>query len=270
MHSVWENVVDNWTDNYGNDLIEWKTSPGIGDWMYGMNIAYMRAFVNQKPTHLKLHWYFDRKYQYHYEDPEPYMERFDYIHQHYRWKDMVQVEHIHESQMFDVYKQKYKGVTRRRYSEMYRYWMFDNEVPTINKKIVIWRQTNNLVQQLHNHKQSLLGHEWDRLVYFLESMGYTVFEIDYRTPIREAFYHIRTAECCISYEGMWHYVAKNFFKPHIVLNGGSITKWHTPAAVNVTNFYIDKDIHKLEDMMCQASMRASTWKKTINKFMLGK
>ena len=63
---LWNYWVKNWRDNYGVDNIRWKTTVGIGDSMYGMNIAYMRAFVNQKPTKLQIHYHFPENHYYHY------------------------------------------------------------------------------------------------------------------------------------------------------------------------------------------------------------
>lgn len=267
--SLWEFQLSRWTDNYGVDEIIWKTTPGIGDWMYGMNIAYMRAFVNQKPTKLQLNWFHSKDFEYHYEDPEPFMERFNYIHKHYMWKDMVNIEHVFNSTKLDMINKRYMGVTRRKHSEFYRYWQFNIDNTPTPRKITLWRPTGNSVQQMIGHKQSMTLREWELLIRTLENFGYTVVEIDYRTPIREAFYHIKTAECCISYEGMWHYVAKNMFKPHIVLNGGQITKWHTPAAVNFTDFFVHRHIHKIDAMIDEAIEKSVVWEKTLKQFMNG-
>jgi hypothetical protein len=270
---LWNQLVNDWRDNYGRDSIKWKTTVGIGDSMYGMNIAYMRAFVNQKPTKLQIHYHFPENYYYHFEDPESVDYRVKHINKFYMWKDIVDIEHIFDSQDFKVYNKKYFGVHRRNNSEMYRYWSFDPTLNTtsINKKIVLWRPTFNAAQQLSGYKLPMLDHEWQRLIDRLTDFGYDVTEIGYRTPISEAVYHIRTAECCISYEGMWHYIAKNFFKPHIVFSNSNITKWHTPAALWLKDneFFIDRDLKNIEYMIESATEKANNYKHFFNKFVNG-
>ena len=119
----------------------------------------------------------------------------------------------------------------------------------------------------------LLDSEWQRLIDRLQDFGYNITEIDYRTPIHEALYHIRTCECCLSYEGMWHYMAKNLFKPHIVLSNSAITRWHTPAAVKIDktdrNFYIDRGYEEFEYYIESATERAENYKNVFFRFVNG-
>ena len=270
---LWNQLVKDWRDNYGRDSIKWKTTVGIGDSMYGMNIAYMRAFVNQKPTKLQIHYHFPENHYYHYEDPESVDSRVKYINKFYMWKDIVHIEHVFNSNDFNVYNKKYLGVTRHGKSELYRYWSFDPTLNTTPKygKIVLWRPTFNAAQQLNGYKLPMLDSEWQRLIDRLKDFGYDVVELGYRTPISEAVYHIRTCECCISYEGMWHYVAKNFFKPHIVFSDSNISRWHTPAALWIKDgdFFIDRDMKKIEYYIEHATEKANNYKHFFNKFVNG-
>lgn len=276
MTNIWDHWINDWRDNLGKTDIRWKTTVGIGDSMYGLNIAYMRAFVNQKPTNLEIHYHFPKNYYYHFEDPESVDDRVNYVHQRYMWNSMVNVNHVFESEDFKVYNKRYFGVTRHPRaadSEMYRYWAFDPTIDTtpINNKITLWRPTFNSEQQLTGYKLPMLDHEWQRLIDRLQDFGYHVEEIGYRTPISEAMYHIRTAECCISYEGMWHYIAKNLFKPHIVFSDSNITRWHTPAALWVPDntFFIDRDFKKITYMIEHAEEKADNYKKYFFKFVNG-
>lgn len=269
---LWNYWVGDWRDNYGVDTIRWKTTVGVGDSMYGLNIASMRAFVNQKPTKFELHFFHDKDYVHHYEDPEGVYERFEYVRKRYMWNDIVHVTPVFNSVDTKLYKQFYQGITRRKQSELYRYWSFDPtiEVTSEPRKIVIWRPTFNAAQQLSGYKMPLLDHEWQRFMDRLEDFGYNITEIGYRTPISEAMYHIRTCECCISYEGMWHYVAKNFYKPMIVFSSSSITKWHTPHAVWKNKQYlISRDMKTIEYDIQHAVEKAEQYKYLFNRFING-
>lgn len=271
MSDLWKVWLSNWRDNYGKTTIRWKTTVGIGDSMYGLNIAYMRAFINQKPTKFQLHFFHPKDYVHHYEDPESVVKRVEYIQSRYMWKDIVNIEWVYDSVDTALYQQFYQGIHRYKESELYRYWALDPTLQTYSqsRKIVLWRPTFNAAQQLSNSKHILLDHEWERLIDRLRDFGWYIVEIDYRTPISEALYHIRTCECCLSYEGMWHYVSKNLFKPHIVISNANITTWHTPAAVRLKNFYIDKDLKKFEYHVEQATERAYIYKHMFNKFING-
>ena len=273
MKSLWDVWVSDWRDNYGVDTIRWKTTVGIGDSMYGLNIAHMRAFVNQKPTKFELHFFHPKDYYHHYEDPESVYDRYQYVRSRYMWPDMVHVDLNFNSVDTKLYKKFYQGITRRQNSEMYRYWAMDPTIDTtpISRKICLWRPTFNASQQLSGYKLPMLDHEWERLIARLEDFGWNIVEVDYRTPITEVLYHIRTCEVCLSYEGMYHYIAKNLFKPHIVFSNSSITRWHTPAAIWIQDgtWYIDRDLKKFEYTVEHAIERAEAWKQFYFNFVNG-
>jgi hypothetical protein len=71
---------------------------------------------------------------------------------------------------------------------------------------------------------------------------------------------------------MWHYVAKNFFKPHIVFSDSNITTWHTPACIriqNKDNFMIHRDLKKIEYIIEAATEKAEAYKYVFNRFVNG-
>tara|TARA_A100001515_G_scaffold43271_2_gene34170 strand:- start:8208 stop:9038 length:831 start_codon:yes stop_codon:yes gene_type:complete len=275
MKNLWQIIVSNWKDNYGVSDIKWKTTVGIGDSMYAFNSAYIRAFINQKPVNLELHYHFPKNYYYHFEDPESVDERAKFVLDRYMWKDIVNVTHVFNSQDFLLYRKKYTGVKKpwERNSSFYKYWAFDQSIDTtpIDNKIVLWRPTFNAEQQVKSFKFPLLEWEWERLINLLKDFGYDVVEIDYRTPIREAYYHIRTCDCCISYEGMWHYISKNFFKPHIVITNSNLSVWHTPAAhiIRGEKFFIDTNLKKITYFIESATEKANNYKMLFFKLING-
>jgi hypothetical protein len=240
--SLWYDTVEK-INNRGIDYLQWKTTPGFGDVMYGLNVAHFRAFVSQKPCTINFHWYHAEDFLYHYEDPETIIQRLDYIHSFYKWKDMINIEHTFNSTDTYVYKHRYIGYDKGPWCT--RQWVFDDIIdstPTYGK-IVIWRPTFN-ADPPRFFKQPLNSCEWEYIIQSLRNLDYQVVEIDYRTPIREVLFHIRTCELVFSYEGMWHYISKNLFKPHIVLSKEWITTYHTPAAIRL-NVH-EEDIQKAQ------------------------
>ena len=67
----------------------------------------------------------------------------------------------------------------------------------------------------------------------LRGQGLNVVELTYRTPVREAMYEISTCRQVICYDGMWHYIAKNFARPMAVVSNEGVTKYHTPHAIRM-------------------------------------
>lgn len=241
--SILEKYIDKWhPQNKVTDLV-WKTTPGIGDLMYGLNVAYFRSFILQKPVNLNLHWYHSPDFLYHFEDPETILERFKYINNFYiRDEAEVYIDHTFNSADGALYVKRWYGYTDKKYNTNSKkgekrirdnQWLFRPEVrnrPIVDRKIVLWRETFN-AQKPRSFKSTFNADEWLDIIDLIEAQDYKVIEIDYRTPIREVFYHIASAEAIVCYEGMWHYVAKNFAKPLIVLTRDIVTNMHTPNAL---------------------------------------
>ena len=201
--------------------------------MCGLNVAYFRSFIMQVHITVNFHWYHDEHYQFHFEDPESIIEKFDYLHQFYmRDNTNVTVNHVFNSKDLELFNNRYRrhrGIIR---NNDYRCWSFNTSmlsVPTVKGKIVLWRQTFNanipsLMKRIYDNDG------WNAVVSALKTQDYEVIEVDYRTPIREVLWHLSTCECAVGYEGMWHIVAKNLWKPMVVFTRDHITKLHTPNA----------------------------------------
>ena len=237
-------------DNHAPELII-KGTPGIGDAMYAVNIAYNRSFIYQKKVVLIFKWYHARSFNFHMEDPETIIQKVNYLDKFYA-KDFTNVIIKHEFNCTDMqlWYDRHDGFHRRmiksnKFSIKYTDWHFADwcRKEVIPKKIVMWNQTGN-ANLPRPYKRPFDREAWTRAKDLMDMQGWDVVEIDYRTPIREAFWHINTCECTVSYEGMWHYVAKNFQKPMIVLTKDLITRHHTP---NAMIYQVPKRLeHKIE------------------------
>lgn len=220
----------------------WKGTPGVGDFMYGLNIAHWRSFIMGVPININFHWMHNSSYLHHYEDPETIYDRLTYINNLYlKTHTEVNITHTWDSDSYKLQHDRFWNYTRKmdpRYKNcwaQYRHndWLFRPEHvrhPVIPNKIVLWRPTFN-AQEPRSFKQPFETEQWLKAIDMIEMHGYKVIEIDYRTPVSEAFYHIKTCRATVSYEGMWHYVAKNLCKPMIVLSSDPITLTHTPDAL---------------------------------------
>ncbi len=235
-------LVKSWKpENLQHSTVDAKCTPGVGDFMYVLNTAYLRSFVLDRPVILNLHWYHTRDFLYHFEDPETIVERFEYVHNFYlKYGAKVKAHHIFDSNDLELYYKRHryyergseKLLSERRFPRVkYNDWEFRKTgLETIPGKILIWTQVHN-AEQPRLFKRPFTLEQWNHVKEIIELQGYHTVEVDYRTPISEVFYHAATCECTVSYEGMWHYVAKNFHKPMIVLTQDNITKLHTPNAL---------------------------------------
>lgn len=253
-----QTVLKRQNKSYTKPILEWKCTPGIGDLMYGMNVAHFKSFALQKPVDLYFNWYHGKDYLYHFEDPETIVERFEFIDKFYS-KDRSEVRYHHNFNSGDtqLYAKRYKYFKHSRYCNE---WLFrENKLKEVKNKIVFWRATFN-AQVPREWKLPFENHQWKEVLHILEVKGYDVVEIDYRTPISEVFYHIATCEATLSYEGMWHYVAKNFNKPMIIVSNEPITTYHTPYAYRYfrneskkyDTAFAAKDFKDFEEMLRQA------------------
>jgi len=227
------------------DVIQWKGTPGVGDFMCGLNIAHSHSKIINKPVKIIFNWFWNVKDQYHFEDPELTIERLEYIHNFYKDRNNVIVEHNYSPPKTKEINEVYVRMTGMytRYlldhglliaSGMLSKWEFRQEshLPIDRKKVVFWTDKYN-ADIVRSWKRLINHNEWDQVISNFEMCGYEPVELTYRTPVREAMYHINTAAFCICYDGLWHYVAKNFHKPLIVISRSGITRTHTPEALTL-------------------------------------
>lgn len=209
---------------------------GVGDSMSYLNVAHAQAYLHNTQVELYIHWPHGPEHLHHHEDPETIVERIDYIHMFYKDSSSVKLHHIFNDH--DDFLRSYYMVTEEQYitnhvkpgeglysdgQKASRVWLMDKDKlnrPT-QHKIVIWRPTFN-AEKAREWKQVLDKDQWDIVIDKCRELGYNVVELCYRTPIREALYHISTSKHVICYDGMWHYISVNLFKPTAITAKSSI------------------------------------------------
>lgn len=211
--------------------------------MMGLNIAYRRHHNKKHPTTINFHWYHDKDHYHHCEDPETILDRFEYIHNLYHNKGSIKIEHTFNSRYAPLlgdhrWEFKKDGVAidySPRYHKYSNHWSFDPKRyrPTDEHKVVIWRPMMN-AEQPRLWKRRVSDADWRLIIDNLEDLGYNVVELEYKTPVSEVVHHISTCAFTVSYDGMWHYVAKNFWKPMFVLSSDMITGFHTKHALRIS------------------------------------
>jgi len=272
------------------ELVTWRGTPGVGDIMWALNSCHLQAKRTGIKIDLEMHWNHDAEHLHHFEDPETIIERMQYIHRFYARKDDVRVGHVlnsdgrysswsfHDDTALEAdgtRRQLAKGHNKTRFwFESGAYddcaggtapdndWMFreDAKKDAVENKIVIWRSTFN-AETPRTWKRLFTNDDWCVIIEHLKTNGYDVVELTYRTPVREAMYHISTCRQVICYDGMWHYMAKNFCKPMIVISDEGVTKYHTNYALRAShdstvNGNIWHWIYNIDDMLSKTKRKA--------------
>jgi len=247
------------------ELITWRGTPGVGDFMWALNCAHNFSYKENKKVTLEFHWEHEEDHLHHFEDPETIIERLEYIHNFYHRKDDVTVIHVYNERTRysdwryndDVTREddgslRVMAISRpkknRFWFESGKYsdevggdipnsdWIFRKDAfrKVDNNKIVIWRPLFN-AETPKTWKRQLTNDKWDVIINQLVAAGLHITELTYRTPVSEALYHISTCRQVICYDGMWHYIARNLYRPTIVISNEGITRYHTPHCVRTTH-----------------------------------
>ena len=230
--------------------LQCKTTAGVGDFMYALNKSYMASWRTGVKFNVEFHWKHSKDHLHHYEDPETIIERFEYIHPYYINNDRLNISHHFNSYgvpSLETKRFKMTGELKQALNDNFKRvvngsaeWMFrETHLPKDDKKVVIWRPLFN-AEEARLWKRVVTNDMWENVIDILERHGYNVVELTYRTPIREAHYHIATCNFIVCYDGMWHYIAKNYYKPMIVASRSAITKLHTPHALMLHDQEVDK------------------------------
>lgn len=261
--------------------VTWRGTPGVGDFMWALNSCHHYAYHYNTKVNLEMHWDHDEDYLHHFEDPETIIERMHYIHNFYHRKDDVEVTHVFNSRGRYYYspEDQKKIRNKNRYwfeSGVYgegisdrtpiTNWLFrrDSMRVPIKNKVVIWRPTFN-AEQPRYWKRILTNDDWQGIIEKLRRRGMNITELTYRSPISEALFHISEARLVLCYDGMWHYIAKNFATPTVVVSHEKITRYHTPNAIPASPRESDQNniywwMDNMADMFGHAKKKAIRYK----------
>jgi len=284
-----------------SELVTWRGTPGVGDFMWALNSCHRYAADhNIRKINLELHWEHDVDYLHHFEDPETIVERCNYIHNFYHQQDRVEIHHIFNADgrytdwkySDDVVNESGMNRVAAKNINKNRFWFQSgiyndtsgNPAPNNDwifrpdafqeydpKRIVFWRPTWN-AEKPRTWKRLFENDHWDELILYFKALGFEMHELSYRTPASEAMYLISTARMVICYDGIWHYVAKNFARPLAVISGEGVTKYHTPNALrlNPESHYDDKNVwwwlDNVSDLLGHTKNKAVDYENRMNQY----
>lgn len=226
------------------EKVRWRGTWGVGDAMQALNCCHNYSFHNKKKVNLEMHWEHGEDYLHHPDDPETIIQRMEWIHNQYHRQDDVTLTHVYNSDLFEHGNVNPNNKKDRFYFDSNAFdpkesapndWVFKPEafVPK-KKKIVIWTPHYNS-EPPRKWKRFLTKDDWGVIISSLRWEGWILVELTYRTPIKDVFKQIQEADFIVCYDGMWHYIARNFGKPLFVPSWEQITYFNTPQAVTRPN-----------------------------------
>ena len=108
-----------------------------------------------------------------------------------------------------------------------------------NLKGVCWTPKYNS-EPPKSWKRQLTEEDWTLSKERFESVA-DIIELSYRTPVQNAFEIIKECDFIFCYEGMWHFIARNFAKPIVIQSGEKVTEQNTPQVkrLNTRDDYLE-------------------------------
>ena len=107
-----------------------------------------------------------------------------------------------------------------------------------NLKGVYWTPQYNS-EPPKSWKRQLTEEDWNLSKERFESIS-DIAELSYRNTVDVAFQMIKECDFIFCYEGMWHFIARNFAKPIVIQSGERVTEQNTPQV---------KRLHTREDYL---------------------
>ena len=226
------------------EKVRWRGTWGVGDAMQALNVCHNYCNKNNVKVNLEMHWEHDDNHLTHPDDPETIIQRMEWIHTQYHRQNDVVITHVYNSDLFpsgnlnpdkDKHRFYFDSKSFRPNSAPPNDWIFKKSAFIKSpKKVVYWTPVHNS-EPPRRWKRFLTNDDWYDIIKLLSGEGWIPVELTYRTPIDEAFKEIQEADIVVCYDGMWHFIARNFAKPMFVPSWEGITNYNTPNAVKRKN-----------------------------------
>lgn len=160
----------------------------------------------------------------HFEDVEPWEEKANFLFSKLDVDCDINVEHEVIDKKF-VWDKKIEYIT---FFDIPAVDIFRNNLKQKKGKVCFWMFDMNAISFKYGKPESEFQRagkintysedQWYQILGYLKSR-FDVVELDYRTPIREVYYHLSTCEFVFSYAGMYHNIVTVLNKPIIsILN----------------------------------------------------
>lgn len=265
-----------------NNVLELRGGLQGGKIFYKLLFTIIKYDLLYQPEEFDLKIYWDPKHvstYTHFEETEPWQKIVEFLISHLNINaSKVNISHHigdpypdnehYLTRSFWPYNQKETFLSEVKSMRIFK----KSKLQTQKNKVCFWRYNKDLLSKSKNLGPDLLGkslayspEEWSTLFDFLKTK-YNIIELEYRTPIREVFYHLTTCEFVVANGGMWHTLATSLGKPMISIIDTS------QANLNLNNFtttyseYIINIAHANE-YICHPTIEQITDNKYFNSLL---
>jgi hypothetical protein len=216
----------------------WRGTHGPGDMLLALNVAHYVATSSHTPIELVVYWNYDEGVEWHYDDVEFIEEKLRYWHRLYHNNQLVTIRTVYDHNVDFFNGRLHHNLCDQASGEQEfsgKWKILDGvnnfgasqhllETPVEEKLCVMWS-----MRDINKDYSPLAKTDYDDMYfYYMESIlrakGWTVYEINHRTPAAEAAQMMQRCRFCIGYTGMYIYLSKLFFKPTIIVGDGPMTK----------------------------------------------
>jgi hypothetical protein len=189
--------------------IEWRTGIGYGDFVTGLGYAHTSRLKYERPIDITFHWKDDKNHLYSPLDTETLFDRFQYIESIFKQTDGITIHHkFNSNPKFRFYNQLDE------FNPLHGLWYTNLEPQETKKKVVLWTTDFNI--EFPGINKDPAHKHWLDIRAKLHMSGYDIYEVTYRTPIKQVIRHINECEFGIGYDGLAHQLFKFMWKPLIV------------------------------------------------------
>ena len=211
-----------------------RAGEGAGDQVLALNCAHAWAHWYNTPVELEYHWVAPEDFKFVETDPERMAERTDLIHSKMLHSELVSIEHVWGSDVFEYHNSQDDIILRGKinpkkwffprrddapHSDMLPFghwgaaaeWEFA-EAPTHSNTIAVWdyKENKDRPQAIKIADEYLWDEIWEKLAEVFPD--HKMIRLSYRDSFDKAYTTIRDCHFCVGYDGMWHLLVRNFGK----------------------------------------------------------
>jgi len=258
---------------------------GVGDLGLSLSTAFYIANLLKTKIHLIYYWTHDEFYQHTPEDPETIIEKLKYLHSLCYKSEIVTYENVFNADhdmfngqmLLNIEREGKMDFEELNVPDGLNSWKFKPHIMNkeiSKRKVSLWRYNFNSYTP-PTWKRSYKEEDWQYIMDSLKRQGWQIQELCYRTPIREALYHIQTSRFCVGYDGMWHYLARMLYKPTIITGDSTIVNVHNPQCMPFYSPNKDKGrrfdfrgfIDNLDSTMIKLDSNCERYKNKVDKII---
>lgn len=220
-----------------------------------LSYAYQYALTSKIDLDVDVLWssdWVDDSFNFlNWDEPESFLEKFNYIDamMEFPERPKINFNHVINYDTSSSYEEKIKfirkckalnrdirGFEHKDVTLRTMLWPLKNNSKRLQNKVTFWKPTFIHKMMGQSDDTTWVGrrfglglysyHEYEEIKNNLQESGYNLVEIEYRTPIREIYYHLATSEFSFGYSGLCQNISVCLGTPTI------LTRWKKGYGLN--------------------------------------